>query len=330
MFYQVPILYRDGYRCVQGESPPRLGHFSSPLQIRRHFALPFPPKNPTGRRRDEKLQHTGEHFETRFWCRKSSLKKTWLIQSSNLNSHDAVLDLFNFCIVLYVRFRYFLEFTFAILGFLLLVKKIWKPIGRHVSQCFEGVSGVFWGVCTCSNSIYTIIPMPLYSYLVSPVSGNLEFIHKTSFFFTEKKARAWSLMLYSHWNCLWCWRSLWILLLLPAVLLNTSWDNAMLCSWYKKHLFLEAWLVLQIYRNSNGVKNYWGDFIPMLWELFIIFSFFSFSHTHHQSLHTCLFSATLTCYAILTYFPSVMLHFAVSTLNPVAVFVFDKTISSVT
>lgn len=35
-------------------------------------------------------------------------------------SHDAVLDLFDFCIVLYVRFRYFLEFTIAILGFLLL------------------------------------------------------------------------------------------------------------------------------------------------------------------------------------------------------------------
>ncbi len=26
VFYQVPILYRDGYRCVQGESPSRLSH----------------------------------------------------------------------------------------------------------------------------------------------------------------------------------------------------------------------------------------------------------------------------------------------------------------
>lgn len=26
-FYQVPILHRDGYRCVQGESPSQLGHF---------------------------------------------------------------------------------------------------------------------------------------------------------------------------------------------------------------------------------------------------------------------------------------------------------------
>lgn len=37
--------------------------------------------------------------------------------------------------------------------------------------------GVFWGVCTCSNSIYTTIPMPLSSYLVSPVSLSFEFIH---------------------------------------------------------------------------------------------------------------------------------------------------------
>ncbi len=87
----------------------------------------------------------------------------------------------------------------------------------------------------------------------------------------------------------------WILLSLPAVLLNTSWDNAMLCSWYKKHLFLEAWLVLRLYRNSNGVKNYWGDFIPMLWKLFIVLSLFVLAHfiwcAHHQRLNTCLFSA---------------------------------------
>lgn len=53
------------------------------------------------------------------------------IQSSNLNSHDAVLDLFNFCIVLYVRFRYFLEVTFAILGFFLLAKKIRELLGTN-------------------------------------------------------------------------------------------------------------------------------------------------------------------------------------------------------
>lgn len=71
---------------------------------------------------------------------KSSLK-TWLIQSSNLNSWDAVLDLFNVCIVLYVRFRYFLEFTFAILGFVLLAERIREPMGRHVSQIFSVLKG---------------------------------------------------------------------------------------------------------------------------------------------------------------------------------------------
>lgn len=64
--------------------------------------------------------HQGAFRDT-FLMRKSSLK-TWLTQSSNLNSHVAVLDLFNFCIVLYVRFRYFLEFTFAVLGSVLLAK----------------------------------------------------------------------------------------------------------------------------------------------------------------------------------------------------------------
>lgn len=50
-------------------------------------------------------------------------------------SHDAVLDLFNFCIVLYVRWRYFLDFTFAILGFVLLAKRREKQLmttfGNH-------------------------------------------------------------------------------------------------------------------------------------------------------------------------------------------------------
>lgn len=51
-----------------------------------------------------------------------------------------------------------------------------------------------------------------------------------------------------------------------------------------KSTFLEAWLVLQVYRNSNGVTNYKDDFIPMLLKVF-------FSHfvwfTHQQQLHTC-------------------------------------------
>lgn len=137
---------------------------------------------------------------------------------------------------------------------------------------------VFWGVCTCSNSIYTTIPMPLYSCLVSPVSWNLKFIITLILVrvFTEKEAGTQSLVLYFHWNSLWCGWSLWILLLLPAVLLNTSWDNAMLCSRYKKHLFFRRLLVLRLYRNSNGVKNYGGDFIPMFWKLLFCF-FFCFS-----------------------------------------------------
>lgn len=186
-------------------------------------------------------------------------KKPDWYKAQNLNSHDAVLDLFNFCIVLYVRFRYFLEFTFAILGFLLLAKTILKKKNKNNGEkrvtvflkggYFHGwiTLGVFWGVCTCSNSIYTTIPMPLYSYLVSPVSGNLELIHNNSYFgesvHWEGHRGLESYCCYSHWNSLW-W-SLWILLSLPAVLLNTSWDNAMLCSWYKKHLFLEAWLALR-------------------------------------------------------------------------------------
>lgn len=40
-FYQVPILYRDIYRRVQGESPPSVQVISSPLRIRRRFTPPF-------------------------------------------------------------------------------------------------------------------------------------------------------------------------------------------------------------------------------------------------------------------------------------------------
>lgn len=126
-------------------------------------------------------------FRDTFVMWKSSLK-TWLTQSSNLNSHDAVLDLFNFCIVLYVRFRYFLEFTFADLGFLLLAKKMRELLETNGQkwvtdiQCFKTISiwitlRLFGGVCTCSNSIYTTIPMPQYSDLVSHVGWNYEFIH---------------------------------------------------------------------------------------------------------------------------------------------------------
>lgn len=141
VFYQVPILYRDGHRCVQGESPSRLGHFLPSANSEAFRAAVC--WKPDGTAQRWKLQHTGELFETRFWCRKSSLK-TWLIQSSNLNSHDAVLDLFNFCIVLYVRFRYFLEFTFAILGFLLLAKKIRELLETNGEKCVtEFGRGIF-------------------------------------------------------------------------------------------------------------------------------------------------------------------------------------------
>lgn len=144
-------------------------------------------------------------------------------------------------------------------------------MGRNESQIFSVSKGhlyswvtlgVFWGVCTCSNSIYTTIPMPLYSYLVSPVSSNLEFIHNNYYFWWE-----FSLRMKQKPDVL-CFALTEIVcdmddafkfvLLLPAVLLNTFSDNAMLCSWYKKHLFfLDAWLVFQVYRNGNGVKNYW-------------------------------------------------------------------------
>lgn len=135
--------------------------------------------------------HRGTFWDT-FLLWKSSLK-TWLTPSSNRNGCVAVLDLFNFfCIVLYVRFRYFLEFTFAILGSVLLeIKKTRALLETNGGEtcrrysvffCFvfflegdiftAGLHWVFWAVCTCSNSIYTTISMPLYSYLVCPVSLN--------------------------------------------------------------------------------------------------------------------------------------------------------------
>lgn len=89
------------------------------------------------------LQHTGELFQTHFWCGSLPWKPEW---SSNLNSLGAVLDLFNFCIVLYVRCRYFLEFTFAILDFLLLAKRMRDLLEtggqKQVPdiQCFEEIS----------------------------------------------------------------------------------------------------------------------------------------------------------------------------------------------
>lgn len=114
-------------------------------------------QNPDGTTGEMKASaHWGAFWDT-FLKWKSSLK-TWLTQSSNLNSHDAVLDLFNFCIVLYVRFRYFLEFTFAILGFLLLDLKTRELLGTNGEkrvtdiQCFEWVSlqlGCIRSVLSC-------------------------------------------------------------------------------------------------------------------------------------------------------------------------------------
>lgn len=128
-------------------------------------------------------------------------------------------------------------------------------------------------------------------------------------------------MLYSHWN----WdvdEAFLILLSLPAVFLNTSSDNAMLCSWYKKHLFLEAWLVLQVDRNSKGGKNYWGDFMPVLWKL-LLSSYKFFLHMLFR-IHIIINSCIPACFQPLYFY----VNFAIATSNPVAVFVFDKTISS--
>lgn len=221
---------------------------------------------------------------------KSSLK-TWLIQSSNLNSHDAVLDLFNFCIVLYVRFRYFLEFTFAILGFLLLAKKILENQWGEMCHRYS----VFWrGIFTTCSEAFALAPIAFillfprhYTHIWLVLWVEIWNLFITTIIlvrvFTEKEAGTLCFTLIE----IVCDvdEAFKFLLLLPAVLLNTSWDNAMLCSWYKKHLFLEAWLVLRVYRNSNGVKNYWGDFIPMLWTLLLFFLLFFITNS-------CLFSAT--------------------------------------
>lgn len=124
---------------------------------------------PDGTPQRWKLQHTGELFETHFWIWKSSLK-TWLIQSSNLNSHDAVVDLFNFCIVLYVRFRYFLEFTFANLGFLLL-EKMWELLENQWGEMCH-IYTVFWrGIFTAGLGVFELFalaPIAFTSILLFP------------------------------------------------------------------------------------------------------------------------------------------------------------------
>lgn len=91
--------------------------YSPPLRIRRR--VPLNTRWDTAE--TKAAAHWGAFWDT-FLTWKSSLK-TWLTQSSNLSSHDAVLDLFNFCIVLYVRFRYFLEFTFCNPRLLFLLEK---------------------------------------------------------------------------------------------------------------------------------------------------------------------------------------------------------------
>lgn len=155
--------------------------------------------------------------------------------------------------------------------------------------------GVFWGVCTCSNSIYTSIPMPLYSYLVHPVRRNLEFIHNDYYFWWEISLR-WKQRPEDF-----CFALIEIVcdvdgafkfsLSLPAVLLNTFWDNAMLCSWYRKHLFLDTWLVIQVYRNSNGVKKICGWFYIDVTKAFFYFSCtFCLTYTSPTAAHPLVFS----------------------------------------
>lgn len=135
---------------------------------------------PHGTPQRGKSQHTGELFRETFLMWKSSLK-TWLTQSSNLNSHGAVLDLFDFCNVLYVGFRYFLEFTFADLGFLLLAKTV-RELSVLKGYPYSWITlRLFWGVCTCSNSIYTTISMPLYLYLVLSCELKFELYSYLSF-----------------------------------------------------------------------------------------------------------------------------------------------------
>jgi len=86
--------------------------------------------------------HSGA-FRNTFLMWKSSLK-SWLTQSLNVNSHDAVLDLFLFYIELYLIFKYYVEFTFAIQGFLSFEKKT-RTFGIQHGDICPSYS-VFWRV----------------------------------------------------------------------------------------------------------------------------------------------------------------------------------------
>lgn len=171
--------------------------------------------------------------------------------------------------------------------------------------------------------------MPLYSYLVCPVSRNLELIQNDYYFWWEislrRKQKPEDLCFALIEMVCDVNDAFRFLLLLPAVLLNTFWDNAMLCSWYKKHLFLDTRLVIQVYRNSNGVEKLWVILYRCYESLLLFFLHILFDvHITNNCTPACLQPLHYHLMFIFFFF-----FFAITTSIPAAVFVSDKTIRSI-
>lgn len=162
--------------------------------------------------------------------------------------------------------------------------------------------------------------MPLYPYSVSPVSETLKLFITTIRLvrvFTEKEAGRYC-MLYLHWN-------LDEAFIFYYCCLQFFWTHPETMQCFvvdtKSTFFLEAWLVLGVYRNTVVMvsENYWGDFIPKLLLSFLLFC----------SLTVMYLSPSAACFQLHFIFYSAAWIYFANTINPVAVFVFDKTISSV-
>lgn len=259
VFYQVPILYRDGYWCVRGESPspafPPHHRLGGMLFCRSAKIL-------TGCRRDESCSTLGSfsrHISDMVVFLENLTDTKLKSKQPPMLSSTSFFSLFFYCTV--CKSQIFSRIYFCNPRFSFVSEEeegvFFGNQWGEMSQVFltgylysRVTFGVFWGVCTCPNRIYTTFPIPLYSYLVCPVIWNFEFIHNNYYFFAEfhwDGSRNLTCHALLSLKLLMMWMTPFkMLLLLPAVLLNAFWDNAMLCSWYKKHLFLVAWLVLWV------------------------------------------------------------------------------------
>lgn len=186
--------------------------------------------------------------------------------------------------------------------------------------CLSGwiTFGGFWAVCTRSNSIYTTILMPLYSYLVCPVSWNLDFIHDNYYFWCLEFSLRGKHKLNS------CFALIGIVYDVDEAFkfyyccLQFFWTHPETMQCFvvdTKSTFFRSLTSAPSIQKIVMVLKITRVILYQCYESFYCPSFIFLAHlvrhAPHQQLHTCLSSASSSC-----------VSFAIKALNPVTVFVF--------